>query len=254
VIAAPKGSLGGRTYTVLDGRLAGNAGTRTVTPPEKSHLVPRASLSDAVYERLRDEILDGQIPDGTSLSQAQLAERYGVSRIPIREALRRLQAESLVIATPYYPFVVRNVSTAQVLELVDIRAALEDLALARRDSLTPEELSELRDINEQMAQCGGGPAFLSLDRRFHQLIAGPNTMIVEMIDDVRDRVHKYVSNMVSGKPGRATATGEHAELIDALEAHDIDRARNVMHEHVMQSRAFIVSRLASDAAAEASAL
>jgi len=213
---------------------------------QTSH-VRRASLADAVYERLRDEIMRGEIPDGTELSQPQLAERYGVSRIPVREALRRLQAESLVIATPFYPFVVRKVTAAQVLELVDIRAALEDLALARREPLTEDEVSELRSINRRMEQARGGDAFLTLDRRFHQLLAGPNTMIVEMIDDVRDKVHRYVSSLATAKPGRKAATEEHAKIIDALEAHDMKLARRFMHEHVMQSRAFIVDRLEADA-------
>src|SRR5580658_10292700 len=107
-----------------------------MSPTPKSQVIPRASLSDAVYERLRDEIVHGQFADGAQLSQVELAERYGVSRIPVREALRRLQSESLVVATPYHPFVVRNVTPAQVIELVDIRAALEDLALVRRAPVT----------------------------------------------------------------------------------------------------------------------
>lgn len=213
-------------------------------PPEE--LIPRRSLSDAVYARLRDDIMQGAIADGSRLNQVQLAEQYGVSRIPIREALRRLQAESLVVATPYHPFVVRKVTADQVLELVDVRAALEDLALSKRDPLTPEELAELRTVNEQMKRAREGD-FLLLDRSFHQRIAGPHTMTVELIDDVRDRVHKYLSSMVSSKPGRTTATQEHAKIIDALEAADRDLARQLMHEHVMTSRAFIGGRIDADA-------
>jgi DNA-binding GntR family transcriptional regulator len=186
--------------------------------------------------------MNGEIADGSRLSQVQLAERYGVSRIPIREALRRLQAESLVIATPYHPFVVRNITPEQVVELVDVRASLEDLALSRREPPTPEEVAELRKINQQMAKASGD-AWLGLDRKLHSLISGPSTMIVEIIDDVRDRVHKYSSSMVAAKPGRTTATQEHTQIIDALEAGDMDAARKALHQHVMQSRAFIVKRL-----------
>jgi DNA-binding GntR family transcriptional regulator len=220
-----------------------------VTPAEESHLIPRASLSDVVYERLRNEIMHGELVDGSRLSQVHLAKRYGVSRIPIREALRRLQAESLVIATPYHPFVVRNVTSAQVLELVDVRAALEDLALSKREPLAADVIDELRRINQQMAQGRDGAAFLALDRTFHQLIAGPGTMTVEIIDEVRNKVHKYINNMVAGKSGRTTASQEHAKIVDALEAQDMDLARRRMHEHVMKSRAFIVGRLAGDTAA-----
>lgn len=212
----------------------------------RSQLVPRESLSDAVYERLRDDIIHGQLPDGSSLSQVELAERYGVSRIPVREALRRLQAESLVVATPYHPFVVRNVKPAQVLELVDIRAALEDLALARRVPFTLEAITQLRKINQQMVKVGQGQDWFRLDRDFHHLLAGPDAMIVEVIDEVRDLVHRYVSNLGSANAGRATATEDHAQIIDALEAGDMELARARMHQHVTKSRAAIIARLGVD--------
>jgi DNA-binding GntR family transcriptional regulator len=216
-----------------------------VPPAPKSHVVPRASLSDVVYERLRDEIMQGEIADGSRLSQVQLAERYGVSRIPIREALRRLQSESLVVAMPYHPFVVRNITPEQVVELVDVRAALEDLALTRRALPTAEEVAELRAITQQMTKARGEDWF-GLDRRFHALLSGPSTMIVEIINDVRDRVHKYSASMVAAKPGRTTANQEHAGIVDALEAGDLERARRLLNEHVAQSRAFMVKRLGAD--------
>jgi DNA-binding GntR family transcriptional regulator len=217
-----------------------------VTETENSHRVVRASLADIVYERLRDEIMHGEIDDGSRLSQVHLAEKYGVSRIPIREALRRLQAESLVIATPYHPYVVRRVTGAQVLQLVDIRAALEDLALSQREPLTAKEIAELRKINAQLSKGRDSATFLTLDRQFHQLIEGPGTMVVEILDDVRDKVHKYMSSMVSSKPGRTTAAAEHGKLIEALEAKDMDLARRLMREHVMKSRDYIVGRLEAE--------
>jgi len=217
-----------------------------VRPAENANFVPRASLADTVYERLREEIMHGQIADGSRLNQVDLAARYGVSRIPIREALRRLQAESLVIATPYHPYVVRNVTADQVLELVDIRAALEDLALAKRKEPGPATIAELRRINREMAGGPEGEEFLALDRQFHRLLAGPDTMVIEMIDDVRDKVHKYISNMVAAKPGRTAATQEHEKIINALETQDMDFTRRLMREHIMQSRLFIMNRLAVD--------
>lgn len=214
-----------------------------MTPASKSDLVPRASLSDVVYERLRDAILQGEIADGSRLSQVQLAEQYGVSRIPIREALRRLQAESLVFATPYHPFVVRKISPEQVVELIEVRIALEDLALARRQPPTAGEIAELRKINQKMTKARGSAAWFPLDREFHRLVAGDSTLITEMIEDVRDRVRKYSDSMISAKPGRTAATAEHAQIVDALEAGDMDRARALMHQHVTQSREFIRKRL-----------
>jgi DNA-binding GntR family transcriptional regulator len=219
-----------------------------VTSPDASPIIRHAPLADAVYERLRDEIMHGQIPNGSKIGQVELAARYGVSRIPVREALRRLQAESLVIATPYHPFVVRNVTADQVLELVDVRAVLEDFALSKREPLATDVIAELRDINGKMAKKRDGASFLTMDREFHSLIVGPETMTAEIIGDVRRRVHKYLSIMVEAKPGRTTATREHAGIVDALEANDMELARRLLHEHVLQSRAFIAKRLDADAA------
>ena len=207
--------------------------------PEDSSVITRVSLSDVIYDCLSDEIMHGKIADGSELSQVRLATRFGVSRIPVREALRRLQAESLVIATPYHPFVVRKVTAEQVLELVDVRAALEDLALSKREPPAAELIGRLRDLNQQMS----AGDFLAKDREFHSLILGPETMTVELLEDVRRKVHKYLSVMVAGKTRRTTATKEHTRIIDALEARDMDRARSLVHEHVMRSRAFVAERL-----------
>jgi DNA-binding GntR family transcriptional regulator len=189
--------------------------------------------------------MHGLIPDGAELSQVQLATKYGVSRIPIREALRRLQAESLVIATPYHPFVVRKVTVAQVLELVDVRATLEDFALSRREPLSAKTIAELRALNQKMVRGREHAAFLATDREFHQLVAGPGTMTAEILDDVRKKVHRYLSSVGNGKP-RLSATEEHAKIIDALEAQDMVLARTLLQEHVTASRGFIASKLTAD--------
>lgn len=217
-----------------------------MTSPDSSQWIPRASLSDAVYERLHDEIIHGRIPDGSKISQGEIAARYGVSRIPVREALRRLQAESLVVATPYRPYVVRNVSSQQVLELVDIRASLEDLALTRREPLTPDVIVQLREMNQKMAEECDGTSFLAADRDFHHLIAGPGTVTVEILDDVRRRLHNHLNVMMNGKLGRTTATQEHEKIIDALAAHDIGLTRQLMQEHVRNLRAFVARNLEVD--------
>jgi DNA-binding GntR family transcriptional regulator len=195
----------------------------------------RVSLVDLVYERLRDEIVHGEIADGTPLNQVELAERYGVSRIPIREALRRLQSESLLVATPANPFVVRNISPDQVVELVEIRAALEDLGLSRRRPPSAAELGELRRLNARLAEAEPGDDWFELDRAFHRLVAGPETMTVELIDEVHDRVHRYIAGNAGAKRERAAVTEEHAAIIEALEAEDTELARARLRDHIRRT-------------------
>jgi len=211
--------------------------------------IPRASLSDIVYGRIREEILHGDLEDGSVLSQVELAQRYGVSRIPVREALRRLQAESLVIATPYHAYLVRKISPEQVLELADIRVVLEDLALSKRDPFEGGEIEEMRRINALMAEDVHGPSFLALDRQLHHLLVGENTMTAEVLDDVRDRIQRYLTTMVSQSSGRSTAIEEHEQIIEALAGGDADTAREHLRRHVLRSRAFIEEKVASAAVA-----
>lgn len=205
--------------------------------------VARSSLADVVYERLRDAILRGEIPDGSRLSQVQLARDFSVSRIPIREALCRLQAESLVTATPYSPFVVRKMSPAQVVELIDVRLTLEDLALSRRPPISAEEIGGLRRLSEKMADTAGHAGWFPLDRQFHRILAGPSEVIADMIEAIRDRVRKYSDNLIAGKPGRLAANAEHSAIVDALEDGDTDRARGLLHRHIDQTREFLRVRL-----------
>jgi DNA-binding GntR family transcriptional regulator len=205
--------------------------------------LPRASLADVIYERLRDAILSGELGDGSRLGQVQLAREFGVSRIPIREALCRLQAESLVTASPYSPFVVRRVTPAQVTELIDVRLALEDLALSRRPPMSAAEMAELRRLSRRMSQAAGDAGWFRLDRDFHRLLAGPSGLIAEMIEDLRDRVRKYSDRMSGAQRRRRAAEQEHASIIDALERDDIDEARRLLRAHITQSRESMRSRL-----------
>lgn len=208
--------------------------------PGRGKAPPRVSRADVVYERLREEIIHGEVEDETELNQVELAQRFGVSRIPIREALNRLQAESLIVATPYHPFVVRNVTPDQVAELVEIRAALEDLGLARRGPLGEAELAELGELNARLGEEEPGDAWFELDRSFHRVIAGPGTMTVELVDEVHDRVHRYISSHEAVKRERAVITAEHAAIIDALAAGDLELARERLRDHVMRSRSAIL--------------
>jgi len=209
--------------------------------------IPRASLSDVVYSRIREEILHGDLEDGFVLSQVQLAQRYGVSRIPVREALRRLQAESLVVATPYHAYLVRRISAEQVLELADIRLVIEDLALSKRAAFTATELEAMRELNKRMAKDVHSPSFLMLDRELHHLLVGEGTMTAEVLDDIRDKVQRYLTTMVSQPSGRSTATSEHEQIIDALAAGDSQAAREHLRLHILRSRAFIEEKVAPTA-------
>src|SRR5690606_33684933 len=104
------------------------------------------------------------------------------------------------------------------------------------------------ELNKRMAEDVHSPSFLILDRQLHHLLVGDGTMTAEVLDDIRDKVQRYLTTMVSQPSGRSTATQEHEQIIDALAAGDSQAAREHLRLHILRSRAFIEEKVASGAA------
>jgi len=109
---------------MLRGQLAGASA-------ESTSIIEKYTLADQVYEKIRAAIFGGEFKPGMELNQVEVAKHFGVSRVPVREALRRLQAERLLSANPYQRYVVALLSLEQLLELHDIRAELEAFGIRR---------------------------------------------------------------------------------------------------------------------------
>src|SRR5580693_111607 len=109
----------------------GNAPGLLTQPDGDLHSIKRQTLADNVYVQLKNSIMRGRLRDGTELKQGELAAQLGVSRVPVREALRRLQAEHLVVAEPFQCFVVTSLTPDQVRELLELREELEVFALKK---------------------------------------------------------------------------------------------------------------------------
>jgi len=103
-----------------------------LTKIEDIRIVDRQTFADRIYEGIRAAIISGSIPEGAELNQVELAGRFGVSRVPVREALRRLQAERLVVANPYQCYIVVRISPGEVLEMIELREELGCSRYARR--------------------------------------------------------------------------------------------------------------------------
>lgn len=198
--------------------------------------VSRQTLADRVYRQLRESIIKGKLADGTELNQVELAEQFGVSRVPVREALRRLQAENLVIANPYQRHVVRTIAPEDVVEMVELREELEVFALRRAMRRTagvdmkPAEAALSRQSVNQ-----GGEQWLASDTAFHRIFH-TSPVVAALIDDLRERVHRYFQVVVSDKTRRAQVLAEHRALLDAVADGDEDSAVSILRGHVQQTR------------------
>ena len=211
---------------------------------------PRNSVvSDAVHDALRECIVRGQLSPGIRLSEEVLARRLAVSRTPVREALLRLESERLVERHGRGGLVVGEVSPSEILEVYAVRQALNALtARLAAESATAAQLATARWLNEQLRQAGAEgnyPKMAEINLRFHEVLcdATRNGLLRQLIEEVHDRVRRFPGTTFS-YPGRAvTASAEHNELLDAIEAHDGDLAASLAQGQMTTSMGLRIEML-----------
>lgn len=208
---------------------------------------PRAPSKDA-YELILEAIDTGVYKPGSRLVENELADRFGVSRTPIREALQRLETQSL-LTRDGRSLIVASLDHSQLSELYVVRGALEGLAarLAARHA-TPEELAVLRDmLNADRALVDDPNAMSRANRRFHKQIhlASHNRFLVQQLDLVHRSMALLASTSIAAEGRSADTLEEHEKIVRAIEAGDGDAADQALREHI--SQAYII-RLRLDAA------
>ncbi|WP_011581839.1 MULTISPECIES: FCD domain-containing protein [Chelativorans] len=203
------------------------------------------SLSDSLFEKLSEAIVRGELPPGTKLSEPKLAARHGVSRGPLREAIRRLEERKLVTRTPRQGVRVIVPSHKHVVELFHIREVLEGLAAreAARHA-TPADIEELRSMLERHAQVLASPdAMVYWQARansdFHFLIAriARNEQLFNLLSGeyyTLFRLYRMQHRLVPGRAKRALL--EHERIADAIADHDCELAEMLMRRHVAAAR------------------
>jgi DNA-binding GntR family transcriptional regulator len=195
------------------------------------------------------EAIDGHIyKPGDRLVESELAERFGVSRTPIREALQRLETQSL-LTRDGRSLIVASLDHTQMAELYVVRGELEGLAARMAAShATREEVRVLRDMLNEDRKLVGDPAALSrANRRFHKQIhlASHNRFLVRQLDLVHRSMALLATTSLAAEGRGERALDEHAAIVDAIEAGDGDTAAQALRDHI--SRAY-ETRLKLDAA------
>jgi DNA-binding GntR family transcriptional regulator len=201
--------------------------------------------ADWAYLQLRRWIQSGALEAGQRLDQEQLAGRLGVSRVPLRQALVRLQADGLVIAHPHVGASVAPLSLAHAEDIYAARAALEPMltamAVPRMDDATIAELEALLDAQKNALSAEARALFLDLDRSFHTRLyeASGYRTSVELVQRLRDLSDRYVAAF-QGNTRRSQGTlREHGEIIRACAQRDAGKAARLIEEHVRRSIEFL---------------
>jgi len=197
---------------------------------------------------LRQAILTGKLQPGDRLVERELAEQLGVSRTPVREALRKLELENLVTHIPRKGVVVSEISKKDVIEIFDIRASLEGLASSlAAQKATKEDLQGLRELLVEMENASVSNNSDSLNEihdKFHKMLfdIADSPRLVQMINSLSDYINRFMKAGYS-IPGRSSAAmQEHRELLESIEAKDSARAEAIAGKHIMNSKAIVLKQ------------
>ena len=204
--------------------------------PARNDTIPRVSVVDTVTERLRHDLLAGEIKPGERIKFAELEKRFGVSHIPIREAVRSLEAEGLIITTPQKAAVAASVDLYDLSGLYDLRRIIEcDVIHRSVDSMTAEQVDAVRaalEAHEAAAQDHDAPRFWDLHREFHWalLVPGASAWIERVLGQLWLASQRYIRLFVAET--FADASRDHRELLSCCEERDGARAEAVLRRHL----------------------
>jgi DNA-binding GntR family transcriptional regulator len=222
-------------------------------------LAGRRITADYVADDLREAIQSGALEDGAVLNQAALAAHFGVSRVPVREAMRQLQAEGLIDAQAHQLAVVRGLSLERIAEIYDNRALLEGYLTQRAvPRMGQDAVKELRAAEKVMRPVTDHSEWLRLNAAFHDIILreARDETGLELVNQLKSRAQRYV-RMWSGGEGvhePEDAGREHVLIIERIAAGDADGARETVERHIRHTGERLVAYGRSlRAAAEAQA-
>ncbi|WP_437231105.1 GntR family transcriptional regulator [Planctomicrobium sp. SH661] len=211
------------------------------------------ALSQIAYDRIREMVYDQRISAGMKISETRLAKELGVSRTPVREAIRQLQNEGLLYQVPQSGTYVSKPGRREIAEIYDVRMALEIQAISKAvPRLNHEHLARLSELYQQMHdhvarfRADGAPTlegeelhrFLSADLDFHLVIfhAADNQTAIKIYNDVQmrnrafgDQSHRRDERHLN------TVLHSHAGILRALQQQDVEQARRQMEEHIENS-------------------
>jgi DNA-binding GntR family transcriptional regulator len=206
------------------------------------------SLRTRVFKHLEEHIINGKIMPGESLIETKISEELGVSRTPVREAIRQLELEGLVKSFPNKGSVVLGVSTQDIEDIYSIRMLIEGLAAKwAAEKITSDEIDKLKDSVELSEFYNGKnnmDPLEGLDSKFHEIIyeACKSKPLKHMLATF----HHYIQNARAvslSAPGRArNAILEHRAILQAIQDHDSSGAEQLMYEHINNARINLIKQ------------
>lgn len=204
-------------------------------------------LREIVYDQLKQQILTGQITPGTRMMEVDLAKDMGVSRTPIREAIRKLEKEGLVIIEPRRGAYVSDISVKDMVDTLVVREDLEGLAgLLAAETITREELEELEEITTSYSDAiaaGNMENIIHYDELFHRRIVEMtgNHTLIQLFGSVQEQALRLRYLYYDDFTRYENMPVEHRNIVEAIRSGDGESARRVSDNHVKKLKEFVVA-------------
>lgn len=203
---------------------------------------PRGNSEDAVYHKIKNAIRKRYIKQGSQLVEGNLAQKLGVSRTPVRSAIKRLEAEGLVNSIPNRGAFVITPTLREIEETFLVRGHLEKMAVKlAAHHITPLQVVELRDLitqEEEVFNRHDFDEYYIVNDTFHHKIAlfSQNSVLASYVDELLDRTRIYLILFDPfSKLSLSPSLSDHNAIVDGLEAHDPDQAADAMAQHIRSS-------------------
>lgn len=228
--------------------IAVKKGLKFVENLTKLNLDNYKPLRDVVFENLREAILEGKLKPGQRLMEVQLAEQLGVSRTPVREAIRKLELEGLVVMLPRKGAYVANMSLKDILDVLEVRASLEGLAASlAAERISEDDINKLKDISEQFKKStmeSDVDALLKQDVEFHECIfkATNNKKLIQLINSLWEQVYRFRVTYMSDYDSSLNIVEEHRCLLEAIIKGDSELSKKYATEHIEKAEQFMIDK------------
>lgn len=206
-------------------------------------------LREEVFYTLREAILKGQLKPGERLMEITLGNQLGVSRTPIREAIKKLEREGLVVIEPRKGARVAEIARQELNDVLELRLGLEELAIKKAcERITHEELKQLETAAKEFADLVSGDNLMELaeaDVHFHDVIyrATHNRRLVQLLNNLREQMYRFRMEYLKDETARKLLNEEHKEILKAVRERDIERAHKFICQHIDNQYAVIIRSL-----------
>lgn len=195
-------------------------------------------LRDVVFNTLRQAILRGELKPGERLMEIQLANKLGVSRTPIREAIRKLELEGLVLMIPRKGAEVADISEKSLRDVLEVRKVLEELSVQLAcEKMTDEGIQELKDAAEDFKKTLKSKDVTQIaeaDVHFHDIIymAGNNQKLIQILNNLREQMYRYRVEYLKNEEAYPKLVTEHEELIAKITKREKSEATEIICKHI----------------------